>query len=140
MHDCYITNHTYLKRSLILLVIPFLSACAGIGIQGAEAIFGATVILGTGAIVSNDKEKAEIKVYGNYKNGFWFDRELYNVWVVANLPEEAEQVAMDTATNACAQRERQLKIINTRSWQEGSIFVRLDRFSHEIRFRCSLAQ
>jgi hypothetical protein len=80
----------------------------------------------------------ETQVYGTYKDGFWFDRELYSVWVVANSPEEAEQVARDTASDSCTQRHGSTQITWFKAWQERRLFLpmKINRFSFEMRFHC----
>jgi len=106
------------------------------GIESAAVV----TAVGTPAAVAASKSASpETKIYGTYEEGYWFDRELFSVWVVADTPGEAEQVARETASNSCATRGGSIKVDRFKAWQERRLFipVKINRFSFEMQFRCS---
>lgn len=120
------------------MCILSLNACASLGLASVQA--GAAIgAVGAAAATQNHEDgPTDTEVRGNYENGFWFDRDLFFVWVTAYSSDEAERVARLTATDSCLKREKPLKVMYTKDWQERRLFipVKIDRFSYEIRFRC----
>ncbi len=123
---------------LATMCILSLNACASLGLVSVEA--GAAVLaMGTAAAAQSDEDApTETEIRGNYENGFWFDRDLFSVWVIAYSSDEAERVARLTATDSCSKRNKPLMVVYTSDWQERRLFipVKVDRFSYEISFRC----
>ena len=108
---------------------------------GALEASSVVVAGGTVAAVAADKDApSQTEVRGTYEHGFWYDRNLFSVWVISGSPEESKRVAQDTATNSCAQRGKTLKVIETGDWQERRLFIpiKVNRFSSEMRFRCEI--
>ncbi len=126
-------------ESLLILMIPALSGCVAMGLAGAEVAAVASAAVVTSAVISKNAAPPEIKVYGTYRDGFWFDRDLYNVWVIANTPEEAERIAIETANKSCADRSGFVQLERFNAWQERALFipVKIARFSYDVRFRCA---
>ena len=102
----------------------------------------ATAIATTGASVAaattENSEPLQVHVYGTYEDGFWFDRDLYSVWVVSGSAAESKRIAFETAISACEKRGGVLKLIKMWEWQERKLFIPIkdNRFSFEMRFRC----
>lgn len=128
-------------RTLIVTVaLSMLNACV-YGVPLVTPIDAASLIIAGDAVaaINNVGEPIETKVSGNYENGFWFDRDLYWVWVVADSSEEARRVANLTATDSCLKHGHPLRIVNiTDSEHSRNLFVRLgaNRPSYEMKFRC----
>ena len=127
--------------SMAILAVTYLlslNACVSMGLASVEA--GAAITaMGTAAAIQNREDApTDTEVRGNYETGFWFDRDLFSVWVTAHSADEAERVARLTAIDSCSKRNKPLKIVYTNDWQERRLFipVKVDRFSYEIRFRC----
>jgi hypothetical protein len=108
------------------------------GLAGVEAAAVATAASTTGAIVSRDAAPPAVNIYGNFEDGFWFDRKLYSVWVIANSSAEANRIATDTATMSCAKRSGTVRLERFKEWQERALFIpmKIQRFSYEAKFRC----
>ncbi|MCP5130873.1 MAG: hypothetical protein H6985_14975 [Pseudomonadales bacterium] len=124
---------------LALMYLLSLNACVSTEPTSVEARTAGPVT-GAAAATQNDTDtSSDTEVRGNYETGFWFDRELFFVWVTANSADEAERVARLTAMDSCSKRDKFLKIVYTKDWQERRLFipVKVDRFSYEIRFRCA---
>jgi hypothetical protein len=121
-----------------ILSLPFLVGCAALSLSGIEAVAVATAVGAPAAVIAGNNSLPESEVYGTYEDGFWFDRELYSVWVIASSPEEAEQVAMNTASQSCTERLGSAQITWSKAWQERKLFIpmKINRFSFEMRFRC----
>ncbi|MFV8817692.1 hypothetical protein [Haliea sp. E17] len=126
------------RAILPILYLLSLSSCASMGSSPPESEAGNEVLGNSADSQADEGPTPNTEVRGNYENGFWFDRGLFFVWVIANSPEEAERVARLTATDACSRRNEPLKVIFTENWQERRLFIpiKIDRFSCEIRFRC----
>ena len=125
---------------LVLCDLPLLTACAGMSL-GALVVSSVAVAGITVAAVAADKDAPlQTEVHGTYEHGFWFDRDLFSVWVISDSPEESKRVAQDTATNSCAQRSKTLKVIETWDWQVRQLFIpiKVNRFSSEMKFRCEI--
>lgn len=131
----------FLLRGAVAVVAVFaLTGCAAIGLAATEALVTAGAI-GTAAVaVSTRPDSARVDVYGNFRDarGYWFDHELYGVWVVSDAPEVSELYAHSLASDACAQKGKAMGVVRKGAWQERGLFipVRLDRFSFEMKFRC----
>jgi len=125
-------------RFLLLLWAPVVSGCVSMGLAGVEAAAVATAASTTGAIVSRDAAPPAVNIYGNFEDGFWFDRKLYSVWVIANSSAEANRIATDTATMSCAKRSGTVRLERFKEWQERALFIpmKIQRFSYEAKFRC----
>lgn len=124
---------------LLLLFGPLLlGGCASLGLAASEALVAGAVVGTSAAVVANEGAKEGTKVYGTYRDGFWFDRDRFSVWVVADSPDEAERVARSTATDSCRQQGKDVTPIYSNAWQERALFIpmKLDRFSFEMQFRC----
>ena len=105
------------------------------------AIEAASVVVagGAAAAVAVGKDSpSHTRIGGTYEHGFWFDRDLYSVWVSSDSPEESKRVAQDTAANSCSQRGKPLKVIESWDWQDRNLFIpfKINRFSSERKFRC----
>jgi hypothetical protein len=124
---------------LAVMCLLSLNACMSQGVTSVEA--GAMLTAMGAAAVSQNNEGAptDTEVRGNYETGFWFDRDLFFVWVTAHSADEAERVARLTAMDLCSKREKPIKVVSTHDWQERRLFIpiKVDRFSYEIRFRCA---
>jgi hypothetical protein len=108
-----------LKASLFtLLTLPLLSGCAAIGLTGTGALLAAGAVGTTAAVAIDIRDGSPVKVYGNYgdEHGYWFDKELYFVWVTSDNTDVSERVARATATEACAQRGKPLKVADILQW------------------------
>lgn len=123
---------------LVVMSLLSLNSCMSMGFTSVEA--GASLTAMGAAAVSQNDENAptNTEIRGNYETGFWFDRDLFFVWVTAQSADEAERVARLTAMDSCSKRKKPLKVVSTYDWQERRLFipVKVDRFSCEIRFRC----
>ena len=128
----------YQTKQAILCLLPMLSSCVAIGISGVESAAIATTAVIAGAAAQQTPTQAETEIYGTYKEGFWFDRQLFSVWVIANSPGEAELVARETAQQTCNNKNGTLLVKWVNAWQERRLFipVTIERFSYEMRFRC----
>lgn len=122
--------------SLIALVL--LNACAGMSFSALEATAIATTGASVAAATTENSEPLQVKVYGTYEDGFWFDRDLYSVWVVSGSAAESKRIAFETAIRSCDKRGSVLKLIKMWEWQERKLFIPIkdNRFSFEMRFRC----
>lgn len=125
-------------RSLLILLVPTLSGCVALGLASVEAAAVATGAVVVGAAATKNTSPPEVKVYG--PNSSWLDRNVYNVWVIANAPEEAERIAMETASKSCADRGGLVRTEWSVASQERALFIpiKIARFSYEVRFRCMI--
>lgn len=129
------------KASLLpLLALPLLTGCTAIGLAGTEALVVGGAVGATAVVVAGQEASSRIRVYGNYadEQGYWFNRELYNVWVVSDSPEDSERVARATATDSCERKGKSPTVGKTRAWREWPPFAPIfeKRYSFEMRFRC----
>ena len=81
--------------SMAILAVTYLlslNACVSMGLASVEA--GAAITaMGTAAAIQNREDApTDTEVRGNYETGFWFDRDLFSVWVTAHSADEAERV------------------------------------------------
>ena len=127
-------------RLFTLLTLPLLSGCAAIGLTGTGALLAAGAVGTTAAVAIDIRDSSPVKVYGNYgdEHGYWFDKELYFVWVTSDSTDVSERVARATAIEACAQRAKSLKVADTRAWRQWPPFTHSYQksFGFELKFRC----
>jgi hypothetical protein len=128
-------------RTLVLFLIPALVGCMSVNVAGVEAAATTSTAVASGAVAMSDTAPPAVELYGTFRHGFWFDRELYSVWVRANSPAEAERIAIETASKSCADRKGVLRVEWFDAWEERRLFVpvKSGRFSYEARFRCAPA-
>lgn len=131
--------YTIGRMIFVAMILIVLNSC----VFGSPIIgpMDAGLIIGSSSL-SNDcssGEPIQTKVAGTYGNGYWFDRNLYSVWVLANSSDEAKRVANSIATESCLKRRQPVKVIsiidseNSKNW-----LVRLGANcpSYEMKFRC----
>lgn len=108
------------------------------GLMGAQAATSVAIVGIPAAILNDEAKQQDTIIRGQYQDGFWFDRELFSVWVVSNTPETSRKVGEAVALNTCENRKGRLVILKTYEWQERGLFIpiKLDRYSFELRFRC----
>ena len=129
---------TMKARTLLILLAPTLSGCVALGLASVEVAAVAAAAVVVGAAATKNTAPPEVKVYG--PNNSWLDRNLYNVWVIANAPEEAERIAIETASKSCADRGGLVRIEWSNAAQQLHPFIpiKIARFSYEVRFRCMI--
>ena len=138
LNKTFVTARTMFAALLILL----LNAC----VYGVPIVSPGDVVLGAVAADAlsseSEGEPIETRISGTYENGFWFDRSLYSVYVVANSAEEAKRVAYSTATDSCLKHGTPVKVVSfIDSETSNNFFVQIasDRPSYEMKFRCEEA-
>ncbi len=126
------------RSFLAVCSLPLLAGCfAGRFILDGPTTFFA--VMNTVDAVAAHKKNANSQtvVDGNYKDGFWFDRDLFFVQVISDSTEESKRVAHDTATNSCAQQGKALKVVETDdrlAWPA----IKATRFPYWLKFRCEI--
>jgi len=128
-------------RILIFLTFPALTSCVSMGLEGLEAFaVGATATTATVIAVDNYKDE-NVKIYGNYNNdyGFWFDKEKFNIYVVANSQDESERIARELSSESCQKREKVFSILNLNNNRERPPFASIfdSKYATEIQFKCT---
>lgn len=126
-------------RFLVLLTLPALTGCVGMGVAGVEAFaVGATAT--TAAVIAidaahKDKDK-NVKIYGNYndENGFWLDKDKFSIFVIADSQYKAERIARKLSREACQQKGRFFSILSMQNERPYSLITRYDT---EISFNCT---
>ncbi|MCW8892225.1 MAG: hypothetical protein OQL18_02770 [Deltaproteobacteria bacterium] len=127
-------------RLFTLLTLLLLSGCTALGLAGTEALVVTGAVATTAAVAVDIGESSPVKVYGNYgdEHGYWFDKELYFIWVTSDSTDVSERVARATATDSCVRRGKALRVTDTSAWREWPPFAPIYRksFAFEMKFRC----
>lgn len=130
----------YVSRSLLVVfILPFLSSCAAWGLSSIQAATTVAMVGIPAAILTEEAKQQETEIRGQYENGFWFDRDLFSVWVTSNSSDFSEKVAKQVANDSCSKRKKTLDVIWASAWQERRLFIpiKTNRYSYELRFRCT---
>ncbi|MFD1196483.1 hypothetical protein ACFQ3C_17560 [Seohaeicola saemankumensis] len=126
------------RQISLAIGLACLCGCAAIGIGASEAL----VVMGAGvagiemaAIANRQDNGDEPKISGTYKEGFWFDRELYSVSVASMTAQEAETLARATARDSCAARGKVPSTVSENAFEATSM-LGPSKFRFEMKFRC----